>query len=74
MYQIRALSLATTVYYIWMERNGRIFNQRSNTWQVVLQKIDDSLKEATWFWRAKRNYQNWSICREWGLSDCELLV
>lgn len=66
---LRCLTLAAAVYFTWQERNNRIFSRELHDWQFVLQKIEGLVKEATWDWRAPRTFQNWILCKEWGLCD-----
>ena len=72
--RLRALTLAATVYHVWEERNCRIFKHMSLTWEQVLSKIEELIREATWKWSSKRTFSNWCLCKEWGLRDNILLV
>lgn len=69
MAHMSALALATTVYNIWIERNNRIFQH-----QVVLEKVETHMRDATWFWKARRTYMHWTTCKEWGLNENRILV
>lgn len=70
---IRLLTLSAAVYYIWWERNSRIFKQEGHYCSFVMKQVEENI--TTWHWQGKRTCQNWMLCREWGLYDCiELLV
>ena len=71
--RIRKLVLFAAVYLIWQERNCRVFQHMGHDWLYVIRRIEEVIREATWFWREKRTYGNWVICREWGLNDCKVL-
>lgn len=71
---IRSFSLAAAVYAICEERNGRIFKQKFHDWQGVLQRIEESIRKATLFWEGRRTFVHWTICKEWGLNECKMLV
>lgn len=66
---LKNLTLAACVYFIWQERYHRIFKDIRHDWAFVLAKINENVREATWKWRARRDYTNWTLCKEWGLYD-----
>jgi len=72
--RIRSLAIAATVYLIWQERNSRIFKDARHNWEYVLDRVNESIKDASWNWRAERNYRNWTLCKHWGLYDQIILV
>lgn len=72
--KIRNLAFAASVYHIWMERNCRIFKNARHAWDYVLDRVNESIKDASWNWRASRNYRNWASCNHWGLYDPIILV
>lgn len=41
---MRRVTLATTVYYIWKERNSRLFRGEMQTQEVVLKNIEENIK------------------------------
>nr|GEY30792.1 hypothetical protein [Tanacetum cinerariifolium] len=41
---VRRIALATVVYYIWKERNSRIFNDTKVTCEIVLQMIMENIR------------------------------
>ncbi|GKD40802.1 hypothetical protein Tco_1261009 [Tanacetum coccineum] len=41
---VRRLCLAATVYAIWRERNCRIFREEACSWEVVLEKICETVR------------------------------
>lgn len=58
MARVRRIVFAATIYLLWQERNGRIFNNRVNDPRVILKKIEGAVCEATWNWKFKRSYEN----------------
>lgn len=72
--RIKCLSWAAVAYFVWQERNERTFKNERHHWEVMVEKIGVNIKEVTWQWRASRSYENWLLCREWGLCDQILLV
>ena len=46
--RIKNLSLAASVYYIWQERNTRIFTNAAHNWEFVIARISDCVKVASW--------------------------
>lgn len=71
---IRCVSLATVVYFLWQERNRRIFQQVRKDWRSILLKVEENVRSVVWYWRAKREYCNWLLCKEWGLRDDVILM
>ena len=71
---VRALALAVTVYCIWMERNCRIFRQTGLEWAALIVKVENKMRDATWFWKARRNSAHWMVCKEWGFNDSRMLA
>ena len=67
--RIKNLSLVASVYYIWQERNNRIFKNAAHNWEFVMARISDCVKEVSWNWRASRNYKNWAMYKLWGLYE-----
>ena len=72
--KIRSLSIAAMVYFVWQERNNRIFKDARHSWEYVLTRIAENIRDVSWHWRARREYNNWLVCREWGLADHIILV
>lgn len=72
--KIRCLSLAAAVYFLWSERNSHIVKQEGHDWVYVVHQIEENVRLATWYWRGRRNFQNWITCGEWGLYDFNVLV
>lgn len=67
--KISCLTFAASVYCIWNERNRRIFQNKVQNWRGVLMRIEEIVQAATWKWRAKRSFENWLLCKEWGICD-----
>ena len=38
--RIRRLVFSATIYFLWQERNGRIFKQSAKDWRLILKKIE----------------------------------
>lgn len=70
---LRCLAMAAIVYHVWEERDCRISRHESHDWNVLLQRIDESIRYATWDWKGQWNYQNWEVRKEWGLNDSKML-
>ncbi|KAL3518572.1 hypothetical protein ACH5RR_021161 [Cinchona calisaya] len=48
---VRKLSLGSSVYFIWMERNRRIFTQKIKPAEVVLKECCDEIRCYVAGWR-----------------------
>ena len=51
---MRRISLATTVYYIWKERNARLFRGEKQTIEVVMKNIVESIKLQVYSLKIKK--------------------
>lgn len=32
-------------------------------------KLMNFFRDVTWYWRARREFRNWALCREWPAGD-----
>lgn len=63
------LSLAASVYYIWEERNSRIFQQVRHDFMYVQRLIVEAVKAQMSSWRHMRmTTKNLALMLDWGLS------
>lgn len=56
------------------ERNFRIFQHVVHDGNYVLHKVEEVVREATWFWRVKRTDQNWKCVKNGVLMRIKFLV
>ncbi|KAM7516160.1 hypothetical protein LguiA_005743 [Lonicera macranthoides] len=71
---VRALALAVTMYCIWVKRNCRFFSQTRLDWTALMVKVESNMRDASWFWKVRRNFAHWMICKEWGFNDIRMLA
>ena len=64
--KLRCLSLTAAVYFIWQERNNRVFRREVYNWEIVLQQVENMVRDASRDWKAPHTFRNWILCREWG--------
>lgn len=69
----RLLTMAAAMYYIWEERNARIFQHICRTEDAILLAVQEYVVGSSWNWKTKRGYFNWLLCREWGIKECIML-
>ncbi|KAI8572394.1 hypothetical protein RHMOL_Rhmol01G0195000 [Rhododendron molle] len=63
------LCLAASVYYIWKERNGRIFQQIGHESTSVVRLILEEVKASMTSWmHVSRSATNICLILEWGLN------
>lgn len=67
--KLRCLTIAAMVYYLWQERNRRVFQQKSSDLTGELLEVEEYIRFGSWKWRATRNFPNWVLCKEWGLNE-----
>lgn len=60
--RMKCLTLAAVVYFTWQERNNRIFKDARHSWEYVLVRITENIRDVSWNWRARREYRNWALC------------
>ncbi|KAI8570416.1 hypothetical protein RHMOL_Rhmol01G0032200 [Rhododendron molle] len=64
------LCLAASVYYLWKERNGRIFLQVGHESTRVEKLILDEVKSCASSWKHElKTLDNLRVCSEWRISD-----
>jgi hypothetical protein len=61
--------LSSTVYFVWYERNNRIFNQASKTPQVLSGEIIETIRSVL-MEKDQRKIQN-NLKSIWGLQEAE---
>lgn len=65
---ILRLGLAATIYYVWLERNARIFNNKARDPSTLLQMLASDMRNRICLWNAVENkYENWYLCLSWNL-------
>ena len=67
------LTMAVTMYCIWEERNARIFQHICRTEDAIMASIQGYVVGRCWNWKTKRTYENWLLCKEWGIRECIML-
>lgn len=68
--RIMKCSLATTVYFIWKERNLRVFQQKAVTSDQVVLTILNSIRDLlSSMRRVKASLENKGLCVTWGLAE-----
>ncbi|KAI8555608.1 hypothetical protein RHMOL_Rhmol05G0185800 [Rhododendron molle] len=64
------MSLAASVYFLWGERNSRIFQGRSRGIPEVVRTIFDAIRARLSSWTTvKFTAQNRSLCDDWLLDS-----
>ena len=69
MARVGRLVFAVVIYCIWQERNQRIFG---GTWKLHTQlnkEIEQYVCAKAWNWQVRRSYDNWYICKQWGIAE-----
>ncbi|KAI8572253.1 hypothetical protein RHMOL_Rhmol01G0183600 [Rhododendron molle] len=62
------LSLAASIYWIWRERNARVFKGISTSAESLWSKIADEVKACMCSWRRiKPNDENRRLVRSWSV-------
>lgn len=64
------LSLAAALYYIWMERNARIFTLKSCSPDDVISIIVANVWDRVCSWgKWPHSSENFSLCQNWNVSS-----
>ncbi|GKC05518.1 RNA-directed DNA polymerase, eukaryota, reverse transcriptase zinc-binding domain protein, partial [Tanacetum coccineum] len=66
---LRRLILATSVYYIWKERNSRLFTNNKMNAQSLLQAIEENISLQLHSLRVKDSKQVKSVAAEWNAGE-----
>ena len=45
----------------------------SKNTQAVLEDINRFIIARCWYWRVKRTYENWVVCKNWALDESVLM-
>ncbi|KAI8537342.1 hypothetical protein RHMOL_Rhmol09G0016300 [Rhododendron molle] len=62
------LCLAASIYYIWRERNGHIFQRIGHNSDLVMPQILEKVKACASSWQnVPRTVDNITICMDWGI-------
>lgn len=64
---VRRLGLAACVYFIWQERNRRIFKDEKRDWKVVLERIVDTVRLKMMSLKVKKSSAVEQVSKEWGI-------
>lgn len=64
---IRRLVLGATVYFIWQERNTRLFKSNERTEEVLIQNIMDSIKWRIMSFVVKENENVKTVEKKWNV-------
>ncbi|KAG5537062.1 hypothetical protein RHGRI_024489 [Rhododendron griersonianum] len=63
------LSLAATIYWLWRERNSRVFQSRSQDCSSLQDAIVDDVRACISSWRGvKSSPQNHDLAASWEIS------
>ena len=62
---LNRLIIATTVYYIWKERNERLFSQNAKDTEVVLQIIQEQIRLQLLSLKVKKSIQTTKVADVW---------
>lgn len=66
---IARFAFSTAVYYVWRERNSRLYQQSGKYHTVVIREILKSISYATCSWRGyKLAKSNWELAIDLGIS------
>lgn len=62
------LSLAATLYHIWLERNARIFRQQASTVGDLLTAIVAGVRSRVCSWdKSPNSSENLALCNNWNI-------
>ncbi|GKB01849.1 hypothetical protein Tco_0829893, partial [Tanacetum coccineum] len=64
---VRRITLASAVYYIWKERNSRIFNDTKVPCEKVLQMIIENIRLQNQRLQVKMSKQVCKVAMEWNV-------
>ena len=70
--RLSRLSLSVCIYCLWIERNLRIFQNKYRNTTAVMCEVERYIIGRTWNWRVPRKFENWLLCKEWGIRECVL--
>ena len=62
---LHRIVIATTVYYIWHERNQRLFEQNERNSKSLLNGIMESIKLQLLSLKVKKSVAVTQVCKEW---------
>lgn len=65
---MRRITLATTVYYIWKERNARLFRGEKHTKVVVLKNVVENIKLQMLSLKTKKSCNVEKMAKKWQLT------
>uniref|UniRef100_A0A5B6YUZ1 Reverse transcriptase domain-containing protein n=1 Tax=Davidia involucrata TaxID=16924 RepID=A0A5B6YUZ1_DAVIN len=64
------LAFSAVVYYIWQERNQRVFTGRKRDSETLVNVIQNAIFNATLSWRGiPKSFNNWMLSLSFGLAD-----
>ncbi|GJZ73668.1 reverse transcriptase zinc-binding domain-containing protein [Tanacetum coccineum] len=64
---VRRLCLAATVYAIWNERNYKIFREVTSSWEVVIEKICDTVRMKLMGLKVKNSTAVQLVSKRWNV-------
>ncbi|GJX56331.1 RNA-directed DNA polymerase, eukaryota, reverse transcriptase zinc-binding domain protein [Tanacetum coccineum] len=64
---LRRIILTTSVYYIWKERNSRLFNNKKESAQSLLQSIEENIRLQLQGLSVKGSVQVKAVAKEWNV-------
>ena len=67
--RIGRLAFNVIVYCLWQERNNMIFSSTCRTEYAVLKDVEYYIVAKMWNWSVSRSYDNWVICKSWGIDE-----
>ncbi|GJZ97390.1 RNA-directed DNA polymerase, eukaryota, reverse transcriptase zinc-binding domain protein [Tanacetum coccineum] len=71
---LNRLAIANTVYFIWNERNKRIFSHEQRNWQSLLNGIVESIKLQLLGLKVKNSDAVKKVSKEWEISECLMVT
>lgn len=65
---LKRISLATVVYYIWKERNNRLFKGEIQTIEVVMKNVEENIKLQLLSLKMRKTSNVEKIVKKWNLA------
>ncbi|MFS8004735.1 hypothetical protein Hanom_Chr13g01229261 [Helianthus anomalus] len=69
---ISRLVVAAASYFVWQERNNRLFTQRQRTAAVVAQEVITTVRMRIMTLKFKRRFENGSLMEKWKIPRSNL--
>ena len=62
---LRSITFATCVYYVWQERNNKIFRDTQRDWETVAKLIEDTVRLKLMSISVKNSYEVREMEKKW---------